>query len=393
VSGLDLRDAVIAGVGEADPVRRSGRTAEQLALQAIAAAIADAGLSPGDIDCIVTEGSLCPAMTPTDRIAPAAGIVNLRRVAQSSPIGAGILAALGMACEMVASGAASHVLTYFAVDWGTFPAGPVEYHTKMQAKAIVEEPVGFAGPPLYFAVAAQRYKQVYGLSDEALHAMLADIVIATRANASLHPAAQARQTLDAVSYQANPMIAEPLRAADCSLLSDGAGAIVVSRRSLWRAQRPDVGLKSWSYAVDPIPDVDFYTQSPWLPQLPATSRASAAALAAAGLTPAEIDMFQIYDCFSIAIALQLEAIGRAAPGCTKDLVAGGATRHDGALPVNTHGGLLSHGYVLGIGHAVEAIRQLRGEAGARQVAGAKNAFVGAGPGRQYTSLILERRDG
>lgn len=382
--------AIVSGVGEVHPSRRSGKPVEALILEAIHGALADASLQPGDIAAVVTESSLTPGMAPLDRIAPAAGLNNVRVAMQSSPVGAGILASVGFAFDLVASGKADHCLVYFGVDWGTAPAGPTEYHERMPAKKVVEIPAGLAGPPLYFALAARRYQHLHGLSDEELQGMLWDVVRATLDNASRHPHAQNGRALTHDEYLSKAMIAEPLRSADCSLLSDGAIALVISNRSKVVSSRAPVTLAAWDYDQEPIPDMDFYTQSPWLPALPAASRSSARAFQAAGLSPADMDMFQLYDCFSIAVILQLEAIGRCPAGQGRHLVANDALRFDGTAPTNTHGGLLGHGYLVGAGHVVEAVRQLRHEAGARQVRSARNAFVGAGPGRQYTSLIFSR---
>ncbi|SEF15470.1 Acetyl-CoA acetyltransferase [Rhizobiales bacterium GAS191] len=383
---------VVDGVGHTGPVRRSPRDLEELALEAIDIALADAGLDPRDVEAVVTESTLCPAVTPLDRIGPAARLTGLRRTAHSTPVGAGILAAIGMAVDMVERGEVETALTWFATGWGSAKAGPTEYHAKMQPKHLIEDPVGFSGPPLYFAVAAKRYQHVYGLSDAEMETMLFDITSAARANAALNPNAQVRKLLDRAGYAASPMIAEPLHQADCSLLSDGAAALVISRRDRITRARPEAGLRAWAYAVDPISDADFYTQSPWLPNLPAAERSAAEAFARASLSPSDIDVLEIYDCFSIAVAMQLEAGGFCEKGGTALLAKDGGFRHDGRLPVNTHGGLVAHGYLLGVSHAVEAVTQLRGAAGERQVAGARRAYVGAGPGRQYTSLILERVD-
>ncbi|HIC66060.1 MAG TPA: thiolase family protein, partial [Paracoccus sp.] len=127
--------AIITGLGHAGPVRASDQSAEQLALVAIKAALSDAGLPPGAVDAVVTESSLCPAATPLDRIAVSAGLTGLRRSAQSTPVGAGILAAVGMACDMVDRGEADTVLTWFATGWGSAAGGPTAYHEKMEAKA------------------------------------------------------------------------------------------------------------------------------------------------------------------------------------------------------------------------------------------------------------------
>lgn len=385
-----MDDTAILGTGATAPVRRSPRGAEALALDAIALALDDAGIAPREIGAIVTESTLCPAVASLDRIGPAAGFTGLTRTAHSTPVGAGIFAALGMASDMVARGEVETALTFFTTGWGSATAGPTAYHARMEAKHLVEDPVGFSGPPLYFAVAARRYQHVHGMSDADMADMLFEIASSARANAALHPQAQVRRLLDGDGYAASPMIAEPLRQADCSLLTDGAVAIVVGRRDRLPADRPHVRLRSWAYAVDPIPDADFYTQSPWLPDLPAAGRASDEAFSRAGLGRQDMDVLGLYDCFSIAVAMQIEAAGFCAPGAARELVAGGGLRHDGRLPTNTHGGLAAHGYLLGAGHLVEIVEQLRGNAGDRQVKGARYGFAGAGPGRQYTALIFER---
>jgi len=382
--------ATIAGIGEVHPARSLGAPLDVLLLRAIRAALDDAGVPAAAVGAVVTETSLVPKLAPLDRLAQSAGLTGLQHVMQSSPVGAGILAAVGMAFDLVESGRVEHCLTWFGVDWGTTPEGPTEYHERMPAKSVVEFPAGLAGPALYFAMAAKRYQHLHGVDDAGMQEMLWNVVSATRTNAALHPHAQSPALLTRDAYLAKPMIAEPLRAADCSLLSDGAVALLISRGTGVSAAVPRVRLAGWAYEHDLIADADFYTQSPWLPGLPAATRSGARALAAAGLTVHDIDAFQLYDCFSIAVIMQLEALGVCPPGQGAALCANGALRFDGTVPTNTHGGLLAHGYLVGAGHVVEAIRQLRGEAGARQVADVRHVFVGAGPGRQYTSLIFRR---
>lgn len=385
-----MHDTAILGIGCTAPTRRSPHGAEELALEAISLALADAGIPAHAVEAIVTESTLCPASAPLDRIGPAAGLTGLKCTAHSTPVGAGIFAALGMANDMVARGDVETALTFFTTGWGSATAGPTAYHAKMEAKRLIEDPVGFSGPPLYFAAAAKRYQHLHAMSDPEMAEMLFDISASARANAVLHPHAQLRAPLDRGAYEASPMIAEPLRQADCSLLTDGAAAIVVSRRPDLASNVPHVRLLSWAYAVDPVSDADFYTQSPWLPDLPAARRASDMAFEKAGLNRRDIDVLGIYDCFSIAVAMQLEAAGFCAVGEAREIVSNGALRHDGRLPTNTHGGLASHGYLLGAAHIIEIVEQLRGKADGRQVEGARYGFAGAGPGRQYTALIFER---
>jgi len=382
--------AIITGLGQAAPVRRSGRSAAELAAASIRAAIADAGIGGAEIAAVVTESSVTPQLAPASEIMTALGLSRVHTSASSTPTGAGILHALGIACAIVESGRADHALTYFAVDWGSRAQGPAEYHHAMSAKAVVEEPAGFAGPPLYFAMAARRYAHVHGLSEHALEEMLAAVAIGARTNALLHPDAQLRKPLDSAGYLGSPVIAAPLRRDDCCLLSDGAVAIVVSRAGADRSER-DTGVvvPGWSWASERTDDASFYAQSS-LPELPAATAAMQDAISQAGMSRADIDLVELYDCFSIATVLQLEALGFAKSGNAAEFTEGDSLFSTGAHPTNTHGGLLAHGYLLGANHLAEAIVQLRGEAGDRQVPGAEVAMIGAGPGRQYTALLMER---
>src|SRR5437868_3794541 len=113
-----MNAAIVSGIGEVHPARRLGQPLELLLLDAIRAAIADAGLGGDAIGAVVTESSLVPRLAPLDRIVSAAGLTGLDMVMQSSPVGAGILAAVGQAFDLVASGKVDHCLTYFGVDWG-----------------------------------------------------------------------------------------------------------------------------------------------------------------------------------------------------------------------------------------------------------------------------------
>lgn len=387
-----MTTAIVSGVGEFHPVRKSGERVETLISHAIFAALDEAGLEPGHIGAVITESSLTPQMAPFDRIAPMVGLNNVELTLQTSPVGAGIMAAVGMAFDLVASGKVDHALTYFGVDWGTTPSGPTGYHAGMEAKKVIEGPAGFAGPALYYAIAAKRYQHLHGINDGDFQELLWDVVEATRFNASHHPHAQKQERLTEEQYLAKPFIAEPLRNVDCSLLSDGAVALVVSRKDLYRGAQCPVALAGWGYDFEPIPDMDFYTQSPWLPDLPATTRSSQKALAAAGMEIKDMDVFGIYDCFTFPVVMQLEALGLCAAGDGKSLCKDGALRFNGQLPVNTHGGLMAHGYLLGAGHIIEIIHQLRQTAGGRQVPNATKGFVGAGPGRQFTSLVFQRME-
>lgn len=387
-----MPEAVVAGVGEAPPVRKSGLKVQSHLWMAIDAALNDAGISAKDIDGVITESELTSKAMSVDTLLPALGIGGLRYQGLSGPWGSGILLAVAQAHEVIRAGLATHVLTYFGVDWGSFGTGPVGLHHAMKAKASVEYPIGFGGPQLYFATVANRYAHEYHLDRIELTRLLGSIVISARRHAMAHPQAQQRNSLTMAEYESEPYFAEPLRRSDISLLSDGAVAIVISDASLVRPEARLVTLEAWAHRVQQISDESFYTQSPYLPALPAATQVAEAIRSVTGSRLANADAFELYDCFSIATVMQLEALGVTEPGATLEVAATGGLCVGGGKPTNTHGGLLAHGYLLGGGHIVEAVRQLRHEAVGRQVADACSVFVGAGPGRQYTGLLLRRTD-
>jgi acetyl-CoA acetyltransferase len=173
------------------------------------------------------------------------------------------------------------------------------------------------------------------------------------------------------------MIADPFRLFDCCLETDGACAIVLVPTPRARDLRqPVVALKGWASALGPAdldkPGGDLTASSAALlaPRLFARS----------GVGPGAVDVAELYDAFSFAVPLQLEDYGFCPKGEGGPFVASGAIARTGSIPVNTHGGFLSEGYVHGLNHVAEAVSQLRGQAGPRQVAGAEIAISTSMPG-------------
>ncbi len=376
----------IVGVGETIPVRVSQTDVRGLCLEASLAAIADAGLDCADIDGIVTDAGIMPGSVPADWMAAQLG-TSLGFSASLSYGGAGIVAAPMLAEMAVRSGRAKAVLFYFGVDWGSRPGGPYAFHDAYPAKRVFEKPYGFSAQPAYFGLWARRYMHEYGLTEDDL----AGLVIAQRANALRHGGGQVTKPLDREGYFASRMIADPLRAADCCLITDGAGAYVMTSAERARdCRRPPVFVRGVGFASVPVSGDDVFTQPNPLLVTPAAAEASRQARGRAGVGLEDVDFAEIYDCFSISCLMQIEDLGFCAKGEAAGFIRERGIGIDGGLPVNTHGGLLSYSYRLGIEHMVEAVRQLRGDGGAAQVAQARVGLVGGFSPPDYGVAVLSR---
>jgi len=377
----------IVGVGHSDYSRREPRPVKQIIVEAALAAIADAGLEVADIDGIVSEASMMPMMAPVDSVAAHLGMAERPYSAYSMIGGAGNVWAAKMADTAIRAGLASTVLVYFGQTYGSDPGGPYSFHKEDPFRAGVEMPVGWYGPPIYFAGMAQRYKHDYGLAPEQLGA----VAVAAREHARLTPGAVRQQEMTIESYLASPMIADPLRLFDCCLNIDGAAAFVVTALERARDLRhPPAVIAGAAAATSPKAMTSYYTQADPYITTPA-SRSGPAALADAGLGVEDVDFAEVYDCFTISTILQLEDVGFCGKGEGAAFVEGGRIGPGGALPVNTHGGLLSHSYVVGTHHIVEAVEQLRGTRGAAQVPRAEVGLV-AGLGYPDHSTLVMTRD-
>src|SRR5262245_55001999 len=207
----------IAGVGSTQHVRRSSKPIAELVVEASLAAIADAGLEPADIDGIVTDVSYMPLRAPADEVAAALGIGERCFTAHGLVGGAGVVGAPHLAELAIRSGQARHVLSYYGADFGSAPGGPYAFPVAMETKVGFEMPSGWYGQPVYFAALAQRYKHEYGLTPD----QQAAVAIAARGHAALTPGAMRREPLTRERYLASPMVADPFRSLDCSLISDG----------------------------------------------------------------------------------------------------------------------------------------------------------------------------
>ncbi|MGK0168961.1 MAG: acetyl-CoA acetyltransferase [Gammaproteobacteria bacterium] len=376
----------IAGIGETPAVRRSSKDVRELTVDAVLEALDDAGIAPSEVDGIITDTVVMPTSVPRDYIAAQLGM-TVRYDAALSYGGASIVSAPMLAEQAIRSGRANVVVVYFGVDWGTRSSGPYGFHNIYPAKLEFEKPYGFNAQPIYFALWAQRYMHEYGLTSR----QLASLCVTQREHALLKGGGQMTKPLTLDDYEAMPMIADPLRRPDCCLISDGAGAYVMT--SVARARdcpRPVVPVLGTGFASTPTTGDAVFTQRSEQLVIPGAAQAASQALAQAGATTADVSFLETYDCFSISCMLQIEDMGFCAKGDVGAFVEEGNVRIGGTLPVNTHGGLMSHSYRLGIEHVTEAVRQLRGEAGPNQVAGAEIGVVSGLSPPDYGVLVLGR---
>jgi acetyl-CoA acetyltransferase len=373
----------IVGVGETDYAWKDPRTPAAMAVDAVHRALADAGLTGADVDGIVTESYTLRA--PADLVAAHIGMRERPFSAHLGIAGSGTVGAPGLARMAIESGEASVVVSYYAINLSDRGAGGAyALHAEDRAKAAFEMPFGYYGQAVYFAAAAARYRHLYGLEPEQLGA----VAVSARAHAQRTPIALRQEPLTIDDYRANAMVADPLRKLDCCLVNDGGVAFVMT--SLERARdlpHPPAVVAGVGFASKPVPQSGYFSQGRDL-LTTAAVESGARAYRAAGLTPADVDLAEIYDCFTISMLLQLEDLGLAEKGAGAAFAASGAIDPGGELPVNTHGGLLSQSYLVGGNHVVEAVRQLRGDRGEAQVDGAEVALVAGLGAPEHATLLL-----
>lgn len=376
---MTVRHAVIAGIGHTPFGRFPERTALGLETDAIRRAVKDAGFEKADIDGLVTDPG--PAQGVINGIAPhyltLGGHLGLNPDFVGSEIlgGASSAASIQRAIMAIEAGLCSVCVCVYG-DAALSTPGSFTYGRG-------EESVfGFFGAAGLHALAAQRHMALYGTRPE----HFAEVAISARAHAARTLHAQLREPLDLDGYLASRMIAEPLRRADCCLISDGAAAVVVCAED--RApdlRRAPVRVLGFGQAHS----LCTWSSPNHFDALPA-ARCGPATLTRAGLTIDDVDIALLYDCFTIAVLMQLEDYGFCGKGEAGPFVEGGRIGPGGALPVNTSGGLMAEGYGGGMMHVIEAVRQLRGEAGDRQVKDAEIALV-SGHGlamNTHATLIL-----
>ncbi|MEV0403657.1 acetyl-CoA acetyltransferase [Actinoallomurus sp. NPDC050550] len=384
---MGLRDrAAIAGVGYTPFSKDSGVSTLTLAIDAILAALDDAGLTVDDVDALATHR--VGDSTPPWVVAPALGVPEVSWYLDQFGGGSVSHAVIGQAAMAVASGVARTVVCYRAINARSeFRMGGTGRGVAPIFDAQYQAPYGYFAPPQQFAMFTRAHMIKYGTT----HEQLGHIAVGQRANAVKNPRALKRDPITLDDYLASRWIAEPLRLLDCCLETDGACAVVVTSAERARdLPNPPVLI---SGAVWGGGDSFFSGQGGDF-TVSEAARIAPRLYAMAGVGPEDIDVAELYDCFTYSVLVQLEDYGFCPKGEGGPYAASGATRLDGPLPVNTHGGFLSEGYVHGINHVAEAVAQLRGTAGDRQVSGAEMALSTAQPGYVLagTSALILRAD-
>ena len=360
----------IAGVGELPQGRSPLPNTMRLHEELVRLALENAGIALEEVDAVLTVAPRSdPYLIHAAALAEHLGIAPA--VAWTLEAGGAAPAAMvDCARGLIANGTARTVLVVAA----DMPLGGVSRNayvaTLGEAGPIhpdLERPCGPSVPAM-FGLVARAHMDRYGTRPE----HLAAVAIQERAAAARHPNAHFREPIDLAAYRASRMIADPLRLLDCAPVSDGGGAAVVVAAERAGSRGVEVlgaGFSTTQLHLSAAADITGFGAGAALDRALAQS---------GGLTRADIDVALVYDCFTIALLVNLEDLGFVRPGEAGPAFAEGRFGPHGERPVNPHGGLLSHGHPAragGMGQLVEAVLQLRGEAGERQARDARIAIV------------------
>ncbi|GGN18005.1 acetyl-CoA acetyltransferase [Actinoplanes campanulatus] len=376
------RTAAIAGIGATEFSKDSGRSELRLAVEAIRAALDDAGLRPADVSGLVTF-----TMDNNSEIAVARelGIGELTFLTRIGYGGGAACAIVQQAVLAVTAGLADVVVCYRALNersgrrFGQAYASP-------DTDAGWHVPTGLATPAAQVAMVARRYLHDHGASTDDF----GRVTVAARRHAATNPHAWFHGrpiTLD--DHRASRWIAEPLRLLDCCQESDGAVAVVVTTVDRARdLPRPPAVIAAAAQGSGPGQFVMTSYYRPTVAGLPEIAVTGRQIWAQSGYRPADVRTAMLYDHFTPYVLMQLEELGFCAPGEARHLIADDGIELDGRLPVNPHGGQLGEAYIHGMNGIAEAVRQVRGTA-VNQVPGGGPVLVTAGTGVPTSALLLE----
>ncbi|MGE2692496.1 thiolase C-terminal domain-containing protein [Mycolicibacterium pulveris] len=384
----------IIGIGATEFSKTSGRSVAALAAEASLAAIADAGLTAADIDGVVRSDY--DTVHHSD-IGQWLGLTNLTFWGATGTGGASPCGMIGQAVAAIMSGQADNVLVYRALNGRSglrFGKGTAIQQSggarRVGGDGTLDEfflPFGMMAPGQLYAMYARRHMLEYGSTADDL----ASIAMTVRKRANTNPAAMmADRTMSLTDYHQSRMIADPLRLFDYCLESDGACAVVVTAADR-AADSPQPVVLIRAVSQGTVPEMQGGKVFPALMRpdlLTNPSRSVARELyRRARLGPADVDVAQLYDCFTITVLLQLEDYGFCATGDGGAFASSGAIDMAGSIPINTAGGNLSEAYIHGMNHILEGVRQMRGQS-TSQVPSAQTCLVTSGAPAMTSAMIL-----
>jgi acetyl-CoA acetyltransferase len=364
------REVAIVGVGITPQGSLPGCTNLSLQTDAFSLALADAGLAKSDIDGLLSEPGTTDMHWALDylRLGRALGI-NPSYTGSLAMGGATAGNLVQLAAMAVNTGMANYVACCFGDAAKTGKKRPlVAAGGYLGTETANNSAWGAFGAATWSALTASRHMALYGTTSE----QLGEVAVAARGHAALNPAAMMRTPITLADHQASRLIVEPLHLLDCCLVSDGGACIIVTTTERARDLAPPVvsiaGMGQGFITQDHEAEQWWYG--------PHQKDAMDRAYAMAGLGPADIDVAELYDNFTISVLLWLEHAGFCKEGEGGSFVEDGRIRLGGELPVNTHGGHLSAGHPQGWWTLAEGVDQLRGSSGERQVPGAEVALIG-----------------
>ncbi|GAA1687753.1 lipid-transfer protein [Streptomyces yatensis] len=372
--------AAVVGIGATEFSKDSGRSELKLAVEAVQAALDDAGLTPADVDGLVT---FTMDTSPEITVAQACGIGDLTFFSRVHYGGGAACATVQQAALAVATGVAEVVVCYRAFNERSgrrFGSGVQHREPSAEGAALGWSlPFGLLTPASWVAMAAQRYLYAYGLTPE----VFGHVAVTDRRHAATNPAAYFHgKPITLADHAASRWIVEPLRLLDCCQETDGGQALVVT--SVERARdlpRPPAVITAAAQGAGRGQEqmTSFYRDD--LTGLPEMGVVARQLWRGSGVTPADVDVAILYDHFTPFVLMQLEEFGFCGRGEAAGFVA------EDALPLNTHGGQLGEAYLHGMNGIAEAVRQIRGTS-VNQVPGAARALVTAGTGVPTSGLLL-----
>ena len=386
--GIDGQAAIV-GIGATEFSKNSGRSELQLSAEATRAALADAGLTPGDVDGLVTF-----TMDTSSEIALARelGIPELRFFSRVNYGGGAACGTVLHAAMAVATGVADVVVCYRGFNersGSRFGQVSVAAATQVNTNGLDNAwtyPMGLGTPAATVAMFARRYMHECGATSEDF----GRVAVADRKHAANNPNAWFHgKPITLADHQASRMIVDPLHLLDCCQESDGAVALVVTSAERARdLPRTPALIRAAAQGSGPDQFVmtSYYRDEIGLQEMGLVGREL---WRQSGLRPEDMDTAVLYDHFTPFVLMQLEELGFCGRGEAPEFIADGAIEVGGRLPLNTHGGQLGEAYIHGMNGIAEGVRQMRGTS-VNQVADAQHVLVTAGTGVPTSGLVLGR---